>query len=80
MKPKETVYQKLWKYSPSLAENLLEGIEKEKRRKEKMDKMINATFIVRGTEKEIETIKARIAALSTKEEILSMYLKETLIS
>lgn len=41
------------------------------------DVMINATFIVRGTEKEIETVKARIAALSSEEEILSMFLKET---
>lgn len=40
------------------------------------DVMINATFIVRGTAKEIEIIKARIASLSSEEEILSMYLKE----
>ena len=43
---------------------------------EKMDKIIVATFKVRGTEKEIERIKARIASLTACEEIVSMHIRE----
>ena len=42
-----------------------------------MDKRIVASFKVRGTEKEIESIKARIASLTACEEVISMYIKET---
>ena len=42
-----------------------------------MDKMIIVSFRMRGTEKEIESIKARIASLSACEEVISMYIKET---
>ena len=42
-----------------------------------MDKIIVATFKLRGTEKEIEKLKARIAAFSACEEVISMYIKET---
>ena len=41
-----------------------------------MDKIIMASFKVRGTEKEIERVKARIAALSACEEVISLYLCE----
>ena len=43
---------------------------------EKMIKTIIATFRLKGTEKEIERIKARIASLSAREEVISMYIKE----
>ena len=39
-----------------------------------MDKIIVASFKVRGTEKEIERVKGRIAALSVCEEVISMYI------
>ena len=38
-----------------------------------MDKIIVATFKVRGTEKEIEKIKARIAVLLSCEEVISLH-------
>ena len=41
-----------------------------------MIKMIKAVFKLRGTEKEIERMKARIASLSAQEEVISMYIKE----
>ena len=41
-----------------------------------MDKFIVASFKVRGTEKEIERIKARIASLTACEEVVSMYIRE----
>jgi len=41
-----------------------------------MQKIVTAQFLLRGTEKEIERVKARIAALSACEEIVSMYIKE----
>jgi hypothetical protein len=41
-----------------------------------MDTIIRATFKLRGTEKEIERVKARIAVLSTCEEVISLYIKE----
>ena len=40
-----------------------------------MEKLIVATFKVRGTEKEIERIKARIASLTACEEIVSMFIR-----
>ena len=39
-----------------------------------MEKIITATFKVRGTEKEIEKMKARIASLSANEEVISLYI------
>ena len=39
-----------------------------------MEKIIRAEFKLRGTEKEIERVRARIAALSTCEEVISMYM------
>jgi hypothetical protein len=42
----------------------------------KMIKIITATFKLRGTEKELERVKARIASLSACEECVSMYIKE----
>ena len=39
------------------------------------DKIIVATFKVRGTEKEIERIKARIASFSIDEGIISLYIR-----
>ena len=41
-----------------------------------MEKIIMASFKVRGTEKEIERVKARIAALSACEEVISLYIYE----
>ena len=41
-----------------------------------MEKIIEAVFKLRGTEKEIERMKARIASLSAQEEVISMYIKE----
>ena len=43
----------------------------------KMEKTIVTSFKVRGTEKEIEKVKARIASLTACEEVISMYIKET---
>jgi len=45
----------------------------------KMQKIVTAQFLLRGTEKEIETVKARIAALSAYEEVVSMFLREAKI-
>ena len=42
----------------------------------KMEKIVEAVFKLRGTEKEIERMKARIACLSAQEEVISMYIKE----
>ena len=42
----------------------------------KMIKIIMATFRLRGTEKEIERIKARIASLSACEECVRLYISE----
>ena len=39
-----------------------------------MIKIVTATFKLRGTEKEIERVKARIATLSACEEVISLYL------
>jgi hypothetical protein len=44
--------------------------------KGKMIKTIRATFKLKGTEKGIERIKARIAVLSTYEEVISLYMGE----
>ena len=44
--------------------------------KRKMIRTIEATFKLRGTEKEIERVKARIASLSACEECLSLYIME----
>ena len=41
-----------------------------------MQKTIVATFKIRGTEKEIDQIKARIASLSACEEVVSLYMGE----
>jgi N-methylhydantoinase B/oxoprolinase/acetone carboxylase alpha subunit len=41
-----------------------------------MDKIIRATFKLRGTEKEIERVKARIASLLACEECVSLYIRE----
>lgn len=41
-----------------------------------MEKTITATFKLRGAEKEIERVKARIAVLSTCKEVISLYLGE----
>ena len=41
-----------------------------------MEKIIEAVFKLRGTEKERERMKARIASLSAQEEVISMYIKE----
>ena len=37
---------------------------------------MTATFKLRGTEKEIEKVKARIASLSACEECISLYIQE----
>jgi hypothetical protein len=42
--------------------------------KDKMDKIIVCTFKLRGTEKEIEKVKAQIASLSSLEEVISLYI------
>lgn len=39
-----------------------------------MDKIVTATFRLRGTEKEIERVKARIASFSSCEEVVSLYM------
>jgi hypothetical protein len=41
-----------------------------------MIKTIRAEFKIRGTEKEIERVKARIASLSACEEVVSLYIVE----
>jgi len=41
-----------------------------------MQKIVTAQFLLRGTEKEIERVKARIAALTVCEEVVSMFMKE----
>ena len=41
-----------------------------------MQKIVTAQFLLRGTEKEIERVKARIAALSAYEEVVSMLIRE----
>ena len=41
-----------------------------------MEKRLNITVVLRGTENEIEKVKARFAALSTSEEVRSLYIKE----
>jgi hypothetical protein len=38
--------------------------------------MVVATFKLRGMEKEIERIKARIASLTACEEVISLFIKE----
>jgi hypothetical protein len=61
-------------YNPDIKTNLMSG--KIEGGKDKMDKIIVCTFKLRGTEKEIERVKARIAALSVCEECVSLHLKE----
>lgn len=39
-------------------------------------KRLNITVVLRGTEKEIEDVKTRFAALSSSEEVRSLYIKE----
>jgi hypothetical protein len=41
---------------------------------DKMMKTIVASFKLRGTEKEIEKVKAQIASLSSLEEVISLYI------
>ena len=41
-----------------------------------MDKIVVCTFKLRGTENEIERVKARIASLSACEECVSLYIGE----
>ena len=41
-----------------------------------MEKIIVASFKLRGTEKEIERVKAQIASLSSLEEVISLYIQE----
>lgn len=41
-----------------------------------MNITIRCTFKLRGTEKEIEKMKARIASLSAQEEVISLYMGE----
>ena len=41
-----------------------------------MDTIIRCTFKLRGTEKEVERMKARIASLSAQEEVISLYMGE----
>ena len=43
---------------------------------EKMQTKITATFMVRGTKKDIERVKAHIAVLSICEEVKSLHIKE----
>jgi len=40
-----------------------------------MQKIVTAQFLLRGTEKEIERVKARIAALTACEEVVTMFMK-----
>ena len=41
-----------------------------------MEETIIANFRIRGTGKEIEKVKAKIASLSAQEEVISLYIKE----
>ena len=41
-----------------------------------MEKTVTATFKLRGTEREIEVVKARIASISSCEEVVSLYMGE----
>lgn len=41
-----------------------------------MEKRLNITVVLCGAENEIEKVKARFAALSTFEEVRSLYIKE----
>lgn len=41
-----------------------------------MIKIVRAAFKLRGTEKEIERVKAKIASLSILEEVISLYMGE----
>jgi len=43
-----------------------------------MQKIVTVQFLLHGTEKEIERVKARIAALSACEEVVSMFMKEAI--
>lgn len=43
---------------------------------EKMIKTIKASFKLKGTEKEIDKVKARLASLSACEEVISLYMEE----
>ena len=45
-------------------------------REAKMDKIIIVTYKLRGTEKEIERIKAKIATISVCEEVISLHMRE----
>ena len=38
--------------------------------------IVRAVFTIRGTEKEIERVKARIASLSACEDVISLYMGE----
>ena len=44
-----------------------------------MEKIVTATFKLRGTEKEIEKVKARIASVSEMEEVISLYIRSMVI-
>ena len=52
------------------------GIQQNVSKKRTMIKVIRAEFKLRGTEKEIERVKAKIASLSILEEVISLYLGE----
>ena len=41
-----------------------------------MQKIVMAQFLLRGTKKEIERAKARIAALSACEEVITLFIRE----
>ena len=41
-----------------------------------MQKIVTAQFLLKGTEKEIEEAKARIAALSACEEVITLFIRE----
>ena len=41
-----------------------------------MEKRLNISVVLRGTENEIERVEARFAALSTFEEVYSLHIKE----
>ena len=45
-------------------------------REAKMEKIIVVTYKLRGTEKEIERIKAQIATISVCEEVVSLHMRE----
>ena len=44
--------------------------------KKRRERRVNITVVLRGTEDEIEGIKARFAALSACEEVRSLYMKD----